>query len=57
MERNPSVAEIGYGLNGHRPKLMELLADPDISAIVVEHRDRLMRFGWNMLSLLWRLMA
>jgi predicted site-specific integrase-resolvase len=40
-----SVAEIGSGLNGHRPKLMKLLADPDISAIVVEHRDRLMRFG------------
>jgi len=40
-----SVAEIGSGLNGHRPKLMNLLADPDISAIVVEHSDRLMRFG------------
>ena len=40
-----SVAEIGSGLNGHRPKLMKILADPDISAIVVEHRDRLMRFG------------
>ena len=40
-----SVGEIGSGLNGHRPKLMNLLADPDISAIVVEHSDRLMRFG------------
>lgn len=40
-----SVAEVGSGLNGHRPKLMKLLAGPDIGAIVVEHRDRLMRFG------------
>jgi len=40
-----SVAEVGSGLNGHRPKLMKLLADPEVAAIVVEHRDRLMRFG------------
>lgn len=40
-----SVAEVGSGLNGHRPKLMKLLADPEVSAVVVEHRDRLMRFG------------
>lgn len=39
------VAETGSGLNGHRPKLMKLLADPSIQAIIVEHRDRLMRFG------------
>ena len=39
------VSEIGPGLNGHRPKLMSLLSDPAIMAIVVEHRDRLMRFG------------
>ena len=37
--------EIGSGLNGHRPKLSKLLADPAVSIIVVEHRDRLMRFG------------
>ena len=24
---------------------MKLLADPEVSAVVVEHRDRLMRFG------------
>ena len=40
-----AVTEIGSGLNGHRPKLMKLLADPDVAVIVVEHRDRLMRFG------------
>ena len=40
-----SVSEIGSGLNGHRPKLIGLLRDPTIGAIVVEHRDRLVRFG------------
>jgi predicted site-specific integrase-resolvase len=40
-----TVSEIGSGLNGRRPKLMKLLADQSISGIVVEHRDRLMRFG------------
>lgn len=39
------VAEIGSGLNGERKKLLKLLADPSISIIVVEHRDRLARFG------------
>jgi predicted site-specific integrase-resolvase len=40
-----SVCEIGSGLNGHRAKLMKLLADPTIGVIAVEHRDRLARFG------------
>jgi predicted site-specific integrase-resolvase len=40
-----SVSEVGSGLNGHRPKLMKLLADRHVEVIVVEHRDRLMRFG------------
>ena len=39
------VTEIGSGLNGHRPKLMKLLADPKYTTIIVKHRDRLMRFG------------
>lgn len=40
-----SVVEVGSGLNGHRPRLLRLLSDASTSAIVVEHRDRLMRFG------------
>lgn len=42
-----TVAEIGSGLNGRRPKLLRLLSDPTITTIVVEHRDRLMRFGFE----------
>ncbi len=39
------VAEVGSGLNGKRPKLRRILSDPDATVIVVEHRDRLARFG------------
>jgi len=40
-----AVSEVGSGLNGRRPKLIKLLANPKIQTIVVEHRERLMRFG------------
>jgi putative resolvase len=39
------VTEIGSGLNARRPKLAKLLRDPTVTTIVVEHRDRLARFG------------
>jgi predicted site-specific integrase-resolvase len=41
------VKEIGSGLNDKRPKLENLLLDKTISVIVVEHKDRLSRFGLN----------
>ncbi|MHB8240345.1 MAG: IS607 family transposase [Vulcanimicrobiaceae bacterium] len=40
-----TVAEVGSGRNGKRRKLLRLLSDSAISAIVVEHRDRFARFG------------
>lgn len=42
-----SVHEIGSGLNGHRRSMLKLLANPEVSTIVVEHRERLMRFGFE----------
>ncbi|WP_099319522.1 IS607 family transposase, partial [Mycobacterium ostraviense] len=39
------VSEVGSGLNGKRPKLSRILSDPSASVVVVEHRDRLARFG------------
>jgi putative resolvase len=39
------VTEVGSGLNGRRPKLRRILADPTATAVVVERRDRLARFG------------
>ena len=46
------VKEIGSGVNDNRPKLNKLLSDPNITHIVVEHKDRLTRFGFNYLELL-----
>ncbi len=40
-----TVTEVGSGLNGSRSKLKALLSDPAVGVIVVEHRDRLARFG------------
>lgn len=42
-----SVREIGSGLNGHRRNMLKLLSNPEVSAIVVEHRERLIRFGFE----------
>jgi putative resolvase len=40
-----TITEIGSAMNGHRPKLKKLLTNPDIKTILIEHSDRLMRFG------------
>ena len=39
------VTEVGSALNGRREKFLALLRDPQVSTIVVEHRDRFARFG------------
>jgi len=46
-----TVAEVGSGLNGRRAKLTQFLRTPAIATIVVEHRDRLCRFGFEYLDL------
>ena len=37
-------------MNDRRPKLRRLLADPRVGTILVEHRDRLARFGVGMVE-------
>jgi putative resolvase len=37
-------------VNDSRPKLLSLLKDSSITLIVVEHRDRLTRFGFHYLE-------
>ena len=44
------VAEVGVGLNGKRAKLQRLLADRQATTIMVEHQDRLARFGVEYLA-------
>ena len=44
------VEEIGSGLEGHRVKLLKVLADPTVGTILVEHKDRLTRFGFELIE-------
>ncbi|MDJ0659166.1 MAG: IS607 family transposase [Crocosphaera sp.] len=46
------VKEIGSGLNDNRKKLGKILVDPNYNVLVVEHKDRLARFGTNYIELL-----
>jgi putative resolvase len=45
-----TVAEVGSGMNGRRPRLTRLLADPQVGTIVFEHPDRLARFAVEQLQ-------
>lgn len=47
--------EIGSGLNDKRPKLENILLDQTITKIIVEHKDRLARFGLNYIEQLLKL--
>ena len=47
------IKEVGSGLNDDRKKLTDLLrSDVKIDRIIVEHKDRLTRFGFNYLQIL-----
>jgi len=47
MQVVESIREVGSGLSGHRKGMLRILSDPAINVVVVEHRDRLMRFGFE----------
>jgi putative resolvase len=49
------VKEIGSGVNDHRAKFLALLKDQQITRIVVEHKDRATRFGFQYLETLLEL--
>ena len=46
------VKEVGSGVNDNRQKLLKLLSTPVITVIVVEHKDRLTRFGFRSIETL-----
>lgn len=48
------VMEVGSGVNDKRSKLEALLSDKAWGILLVEHRDRLTRFGFNYLKLMLR---
>ena len=43
-------AEVGSGMNGSRAKVRRMLADPAVTAVVVEHRDRLGRMNTELVE-------
>ena len=49
------VSELASGLNDRRPKLMKLLTDASVGIVVIEHRDRLTRFGFNYIEQLMQM--
>jgi predicted site-specific integrase-resolvase len=49
------VKEIASGVNDSRPKLLAVLKDRQATRIVVEHKDRLTRFGFRYLETLLEL--
>jgi putative resolvase len=46
------VGEIASGLNDQRPKFSRLLTDTTVQTILVEHKDRATRFGYQYIALL-----
>lgn len=46
------ITEIGSGVNDSRPKFIKLLKENNYTKIVVEHKDRLTRFGFNYIQTL-----
>ncbi len=46
------VKEVGSGVNDHRKLLLKLLEQTDYNLIVVEHKERLSRVGFNYLKVL-----
>jgi len=44
------VKEIGSGVNDNRKQLNNLLIDKDYRILIVEHKDRLTRFGFNYIN-------
>jgi predicted site-specific integrase-resolvase len=48
-----TVTEIGGGMNMSRPKLLKILTDiinGDIDTVIVAHKDRLARFGFELIE-------
>jgi len=47
------VKECASGLNDKRPKLKNILQNKNVTRIIVEHKDRLTRFGYEYIKTLF----
>jgi len=45
-----NIVEIGSGINDNRKKLIQILHEGKATKLVVEHKDRLTRFGFNFIK-------
>jgi len=50
-----TITEFGSGINDSRKQWLSLIKDKSISLIVVEHKDRFSRFGFNAYKILLQL--
>ena len=50
---NEVVKECGSGLNDNRPKLSKIFTERKATKLVIEHKDRLTRFGFNYIKMLF----
>ena len=48
------IVEVGSGLDGSRRELLGVLSKPGLGIVLVEHRDRLARFGFELVDALLR---
>lgn len=51
---NEVVKECGSGLNDKRPKLQKIFRERKVTRLVVEHKDRLTRFGFEYIKTLFK---
>ena len=49
---NQVIKEIGSGINDKRPKLLKILSEGQATHLIVEHKDRLARFGVEYIKIL-----
>lgn len=47
------ISEMGSGVSDNRKKLSQLLRDKNYNKLIVEHKDRLTRFGFNYIQILF----
>lgn len=50
---NEIIKECASGINDNRPKLKKVLQNKQVTRIIVEHKDRLTRFGYEYIKTLF----
>lgn len=51
------IKEVGSGINDNRKQLTKILSDNNYRILIVEHKDRLTRFGFNYINVLFENMG